>query len=63
MRVVFHVLIAISCLIGGLALLLAGFSGAMSAVQQAAIAAMVSAWVIIFHVVSSMLDRRFIAEG
>lgn len=58
MRRLFHFLICISCGLGALMLLLAGLSGGMSAIQQAAIASMVAAWVIIFHVVSSMLDRR-----
>jgi hypothetical protein len=58
MRTLFHVLIAISCSLGALILLVATFGPGFSAVQQAAIGALVAAWVVIFHVVSSMLDRR-----
>lgn len=57
MRKLFHILIAVAAVLGGLLLIGAAF-GRMSAIQQAAIAALVSAWLILFHVVSSMLDRN-----
>jgi hypothetical protein len=58
MRTFAHVMIVLGCGLGGLTLLVSTFSGSMSAIQQAAIAAMVAAWIIIFHTFSSMLDRR-----
>lgn len=58
MQRLFHFLICISAAIGALLLLGAGFSGSMSAIQQAAVASMVAAWIVILHVVSTMLDRR-----
>lgn len=58
MRTFLHVMVVVSCALGALLLLIATFSGAMSAPQQAATAAIVVGWVAIFHVLSSMVDRR-----